>query len=200
MSQGTALLLAAGRGRRFGADKRLHEISEDWCLLSATLRCYLDAFGQVHCVTRPEDDTVRTTVAAQLSRRGYTNVRWIAAPQADGGMGFSLAAGANALSSRQDVLFVGLGDMPFVQLGTLSLLQQLTAREVVKHPRLILRPTHRARAGHPVAFAPQHLPALCELTSETGAKELLQAQAVRELAVADAGVLADVDRPEDLDR
>ena len=64
----------------------------------------------------------------------------------------------------------------------------------------IVIPVHRGRRGHPVAFGADFFPALAQLDGDVGARQLVAAHAaaVRELAVADAGILRDVDRPSDL--
>jgi molybdenum cofactor cytidylyltransferase len=61
-------------------------------------------------------------------------------------------------------------------------------------------PVHAGRRGNPVLWAAELFPQLLRLRGDSGARSLLSAnvEAVREVAVDDPGVLADVDTPQDL--
>ncbi|HEY7776275.1 MAG TPA: nucleotidyltransferase family protein, partial [Kineobactrum sp.] len=58
----------------------------------------------------------------------------------------------------------------------------------------------QGRRGHPVAFGRAWFGALASLSGDRGARALIQANPgkCRELAVADPGILLDIDRPSDL--
>jgi molybdenum cofactor cytidylyltransferase len=59
-------------------------------------------------------------------------------------------------------------------------------------------PVLDGRRGNPVGFGRVHLDALLALRGDRGARGLLQTCPVTEVAVRDAGILRDVDAPEDL--
>jgi molybdenum cofactor cytidylyltransferase len=61
-------------------------------------------------------------------------------------------------------------------------------------------PVYQGRRGNPVAFSRIHLQRLLQLSGDQGARKLLREFPVCEIAVDDAGILYDVDSPEDLSR
>jgi len=84
----TAILLAAGRGRRFDPDgarnKLLQRLPHGECVVAASARTLLAVFPRVVAVVPPADGGVRE--ALQLLGCEVTTC-----PDADGGMGLSLA-------------------------------------------------------------------------------------------------------------
>lgn len=182
-----ALVLAAGRARRFGSDKRLARLASGQTLLAATLARALEAFDDVRVVLRPGDDP------ATLAIDGRVRVLW--AEQADQGMGSSLAAGVRALEqSPAPAVAVLLGDMPWVQAPTLKQLKALC------NARQIVLPLHHGVRGHPVIFGRQFWPALACLQGDQGGKDIVRGahDACVQVPVEDAGVIRDVDQPRDI--
>ncbi|WP_312936710.1 NTP transferase domain-containing protein, partial [Pseudomonas sp.] len=108
-----ALVLAAGRGRRFGSDKRLAGLADGQALLAATLSRVQAQFDEVWVVIAGHDDAEALGVPPA--------VRVVHAQQADSGMGASLAAGIGALAgSGAEAAAVLLGDMPWLAGATLA--------------------------------------------------------------------------------
>jgi molybdenum cofactor cytidylyltransferase len=188
---GSALILAAGRGRRFGSDKRKARLPDGRTLLAATLERYASVFHQVRVVLRPGEALAEGCAAR--------SIQILAAPRWADGMGATLAAGIPACVDDAWV-FIGLGDMPWVRAETL---RQLVAafEEDPAQQRSIVQPVHAGRPGHPVGFRSVHFPALARLSGDQGARALVAAAPGRfALPVDDPGVLLDADTPEALDR
>ncbi|SDI05822.1 nucleotidyltransferase family protein [Pseudomonas panipatensis] len=184
MSAVVALLLAAGQGRRFGADKRLARLGDGRTLLAASLANARAAFSEVLVVVRADDEpgALGLPLASPLLR----------CAQAEAGMGHSLAAGVAALvDGAADSVAILLADMPWIAPATLA---QLAAQA---DPRRIVFPLYRGERGHPVLFGRAFWAELCALHGDEGARAVLQAHREAWLAVevADAGVLRDVDTP-----
>lgn len=59
-------------------------------------------------------------------------------------------------------------------------------------------PTWQGHRGNPVAFSRKYLPELLVLNGDQGARRLLQAFPVAEIAVDDPGIRMDIDTPADL--
>lgn len=182
-----ALMLAAGRGRRFGSDKRVARLADGRSLLAASVERAQQVFSQVHVLLRVEDDPQALGLAADC--------QVIRCAEADQGMGHSLSAGIRALAGQDaDAIAVLLADMPWIRTDSLQLLrEQATAERIVY-------PLYDGQRGHPVLFGRAFWPQLLSLTGDQGARELLQAHgpACHGVALSDSGVLRDVDRPEAL--
>lgn len=184
------LMLAAGRARRFGADKRRARLADGRSLLEASLaNAAAAAFAELVLVVRGDDELADLALPTAL--------RVVRAPLADRGLGASLAAGVAALGGHPAAaLAVLLGDMPWIDPATYARLIDEA------QPERIVQPRHAGRAGHPVLFGNAFWPALCALDGDTGARGLIQRhpEAHRLIEVNDPGVLLDIDRPADLQR
>lgn len=179
-----ALLLAAGRGSRFGSDKRRVRLADGRSLLATSLQRARQVFAEVWVVLRPEDDL------AALGLPADTPI--IRCHDADLGMGHSLAAGVRALRSEAaTAIAVLLADMPGIEPASLRLL-----REQADAERIVF-PLYRGRRGHPVLFGRAFWDELTQLRGDQGARALLQAHgdACHGLTLDDAGVLLDLDTP-----
>ena len=193
-----AVLLAAGRSRRFGTDKRRHVLPDGRSMLATTIDRYQQVFPTLRIVVSPRDiaqgpDQDRVAAPGLLESLGIVlrdTDTCIVATDADLGMGHSLAAGCAGINWT--FTFVGLADMPFVRVETLTTLVN-RARALAEDN--ILVPTFEGRRGHPVGFGQAHLPALCRLTGDQGARALFGTPRDVLLEVDDAGVLQDLDQP-----
>lgn len=187
-----ALILAAGLGRRFGADKRQALLPDGRTVLDAVLAQQARCFAHRWVVLRPGDGFGQTA----CERWGATPV-W--ADDADHGMGHSLSAGVRAImastpgpSPAQGVV-LSLADMPFVQDATLMALQQALA---LRSDPVV--PVHGGRMGHPRGLPMRLLPALTALQGDEGARRALDWSAAHRVELDDPGVLRDIDTPADL--
>ena len=200
MSGGTApglvgILLAAGRGERFGGDKLLAKAaarpdSADLageCIGVAACRNLLAAVPRVVAVVRPTD-------AALAAALGAAGARVVRCPDADDGMGASLAFGIEATRDAGGWL-VALADMPWVLPSTIARVAAAVAEGAP-----VAAPFHQGKRGHPVGFSAACYAGLSALTGDDGAKAVVAAHhnSLARIDVDDAGTLQDVDTPADL--
>ncbi|MBP8132730.1 MAG: nucleotidyltransferase family protein [Zoogloea sp.] len=187
MAQIVGLLLAAGQGRRFGSDKLLHLLDDGTPLAVASARKLKEACPRAIAVLRPE----QTTLAALLIAEG---LEVVICPEASAGMGHSLAAGVAASLGAAGWL-VALADMPFVQVATLR-----SVADALNAGAALAAPFHNGQRGHPVAFAARWRDELLVLTGDEGARAVVgnNRGLLSRIDTADAGVLRDVDTPQDL--
>lgn len=183
---GAALILAAGRSRRFGADKRRARLPDGRTLLAATVARYAAVFDRVLVVLRAGEPLPPDCAAP--------GVEAVPAPRADRGMGASLADGVGACAGA-DWLFVALGDMPWVQATTLQRLRH-AAERTPEGDDPVIRPVHAGRPGHPVGFRAPLFPALADLDGDTGARPVVRtAASILHVPVDDPGIHRDADTP-----
>ncbi|GHB06125.1 nucleotidyltransferase family protein [Modicisalibacter luteus] len=182
-----ALVLAAGHSRRFGADKRRIRLANGLTLLETTLALASCCFDDVWVVIRQGERPADLGIDA-----AYTVVN---APGDEIGLGTSLSVGARALIEAKPnatVVAVMLGDMPWVQPATCQALKRIASR------KRIARPRHAGQPGHPVMFGSDFWPVLARLRGDQGAREVLGMHPPAFIDVEDAGILRDVDVPDDL--
>lgn len=188
------VLLAAGRGVRFGGAKLMaplpraaHGVSAGTPLGAASALHLVAALGDVVAVVRRDDPILEGALAA-------TGARVVACDRADDGMGASLACGVRA-SADADGWIVALGDMPWLAPSTI-----MTVAQALREGAEIVAPAYGGQRGHPVGFAKACASALMQLAGDEGGRSIVRARqgAVRQVDVDDPGITGDVDRVEDL--
>ncbi|WP_069942284.1 nucleotidyltransferase family protein [Pseudomonas putida] len=184
-----ALVLAAGRSVRFGADKRRTLMADGRSLLVHSVERACAVFDDVRVVLREGERGEDLGLPA--------NCRVIASSDYTLGMGHSLAAGAASLvDSQAQAVAILLGDMPWLAPQTLA---RLAAAAEASY---IVLPLHGGQPGHPVLFGRDFWPALSGLMGDEGARSVVKAHLASciRVEVQDAGILQDVDQPEALHR
>lgn len=185
------ILLAAGKGSRFdpsGArNKLLQPLDDGDPVAVASAKNLLAALPRVVAVVRPQS----TALADALRTIGCMPT---VCAEAETGMAASLVHGLRHASDA-DGWVIALADMPHVSPGTIAALAGAIERGAD-----IAAPSYRGMRGNPVAFGRRHLPQLLLLQGDRGARELLKAHPVVEVAVDDPGIMRDIDTPADLER
>ena len=184
-----AIVLAAGKGERYGAIKPLIQIEGEPALsrILTTLR----AAGI-------DDILVVLGHAAERIRREVDlgGVRVLVNPNYETGMGGSLSLGIRSLSPSTKGFLILHADMPYVS--------QVTLRAVLGRANagaLIAAPIHRGRRGFPVYLHRSCCPGLLPtLHGEMGARGFIASNHCDLILteVDDPGCVWDIDRPEDL--
>ncbi len=187
MARIVGLLLAAGQGRRFGADKLRQPLADGTPVAVAAARGLKAACADCITVLRPEQDELARLIEAE----GLTVIRSAAALD---GMGHSLAAGV-AASPDADGWLVALADMPRIQVDTLC-----SVADSIASGAALAAPTYAGQRGHPVGFAARWRDALLALEGDEGARSIIRRNAglLHAIGTDDPGVLQDVDTPADL--
>ena len=180
------LLLAAGASRRFGTDKRYARLASGETVLESTIR-------SIQAAELPLLVALSNTDDRTLAMLRELRVDCCPCANSHLGMGATLAESVAQLTSWSGVL-VALADMPFVHAETYRLMAAQTASDRIAVPRF------EGQRGHPVGFGRLFYPALARLEGDEGARKLLQRHAAQVgfVDVSDAGILRDIDQPEDL--
>lgn len=189
-----ALILAAGLSRRMGRPKAFLPHRDpavtflDYLLASARL----GGADSVYVIGRIED----TALARATAVAGATYVA-NAAPER--GQLSSLLTGIDGIRD------IGVGSI-FVLPVDIPLISPEVVTKVVTAARsssaVIVRAAHAGRHGHPVLFKRPVFDEIRTADPTVGARAVVRADAGRvlEVEVDDAGVLEDVDTPEDYER
>ena len=185
-SSACVVVLAAGRGRRFGGPG--HKLQQPFArasVLGTTL-----AAVRASCLPM----VVVTVAELQDEVMQHASVRdtlLIPDSEARQGMARSIAAGVSSRAQASGWLILP-ADMPLIQPETLN----RVAEALPGHACVV--PYHGGRRGHPVAFSAELYSELMALSGDEGARRLLLRYPAREIDVDDAGILMDIDTQQDL--
>lgn len=191
------VLLAAGAGYRFDPSRpgrKLEVLVDGVSVAERSLSSLAPSTDAIVVVVRSTDSPLARFAAS----RSYVVVCPVLGDANHAGMGLSLAYGASCVIERfpaAATVVVALADMPWVSPATVEML--VTRSQTLD---AIVQPTYNGDKGHPVVFPARYLSELAACGADVGAKHILRAHAsnVHVLDVHDAGVIRDVDVPEDI--
>ncbi|KAA2244169.1 nucleotidyltransferase family protein [Salinarimonas soli] len=185
-----ALVLAAGRGSRFGeAPKLLAELDGRPLVRHVADAALASRASPVLAVTGHRADAIGAAL-------DDLPVRLLHNPAYSDGLSTSLRAGFAALAAEAEAVVVLLADMPRVTPALIDGL--IEAWEGAGRPVAAV-PVADGRRGNPVLLSATLAPAIARLTGDHGAGPLLRGlEGVLEVPVAGEGVLLDIDTPDAL--
>ena len=179
-----AIILAAGGSTRFGRPKQLLELEQE-TLVARAVRIARAAGLEPLVVLGHEADAV----AAAVDARTLVNPRW-----ADG-MGTSIAAGAEATRDEARTLTIVACDQVRVDARDLRRLHDALVGDVDSAAA-----RYAGVLGVPAVFRSSCFDALCALSGDVGARDLLRDTKVRTAAVDMPHAAHDMDYPTDVEQ
>jgi molybdenum cofactor cytidylyltransferase len=190
-----AIVLAAGAGRRFGGRKLTAHFEGRPLIAGALDAAFAAPARGVFLATDGDPDLAAIAKDHARTQGREDDLRVIVVPEAAEGMGASLRTAVAALPGDADGVFVFLGDMPCVPPEIPHALALALGGDFG-----LAAPRVGDRRGHPVLFGRAHFEALRALSGDTGAQQIVGGAGARLALIdtLDAGVLFDVDRPQDL--
>jgi molybdenum cofactor cytidylyltransferase len=177
----TALLLAAGRGTRFGGRKLLAELDGTPIVRAAAERVLAARPAELVVVVAPDDGAVRAALDG-------LPLRFADAPPGEG-LAASLRAGVDAAHPATRRILVALGDQPRVDPA-------VVARILAAPDAPIVVPSYRGTRGHPVRFDVALAAELRAVEGDRGARDVVARERGRVVELfVDAEAPDDVDTP-----
>ena len=187
-----AVILAAGRSTRMGANKLLAPLEGKPVVRHVAEAALASRAGPVLVITGHDD--------AEL-RRALDGVAVTFVPNADyqEGMASSLKAGIAAVPASAAAALILLGDMPLV---TPRLIDRLIDNYAAQPELKAVTPVAEGRRANPVLIARALFGEIEGLSGDVGARRVLEeaGEGVLEIMVDEDAVLLDVDTPEALAR
>lgn len=184
-----AVVPAAGRSRRMGREKILLPFGGVTMLETVLAKLAAADVSRTVVVLRP--DFPEAEVRARAAGAAV-----VVNPDPDEEMLVSIRLGITALEDSVDAFFVWPADHPAVRLATI--------RELARHAgnELAVIPVFSGGRGHPAVLGAGLVPDVDRIPANSGLRQLwrTRADAVRELAVDDPGVLENLDDPETYER
>jgi len=180
------VVLAAGRSSRARPrNKLLHAVGGQPMVRRVAETALVARLAPVIVVTGFEAEKVRAALAG-------LEVAFVHNDDFAAGMGGSIGVGVAALPAAAKAAVILLGDMPDVKPSTVA---ALIAAFDAAAGKDICVPVAGGKRGNPVLFGRGHFARLQSISGDRGGRTIVEAHAatVAEVAVADAGVLADYD-------
>ena len=182
-----AIVLAAGRSTRMGANKLAADLSG-----KPVIAHVVDAIAEAGLpaplvVLGHEPQMVRDALRGR-------DARFVEAPAYAQGLSQSIRSGIEAAAPDALAAIICLGDMPLIPP---DLLRSMAARATATS---ILVPRFRGRPGNPVLWGRAWFPRLMALGGDAGARTLMGdlTDSIGYIDCEDAGICRDVDTPEAL--
>lgn len=186
------ILLAAGFSLRFGSTNKLLQCLPDGRPIAlASAENLIKAIPVSIAVLRPKNkDLTELLINAGL--------RIVFCREDDQEMADSLATGIRFsvnFEAANDGFVIALADMPYIQTETIV----AVANKVADGASIVI-PTYQNQRGHPVGFSAKFRSELENLQGDEGARSIIQRYTDEHLLLPtdDAGILVDIDRPNDL--
>ena len=187
----TGVVLAAGRSRRMGAPKALLDVGGETFMAHAVGALLGGGCAGVIAVVGPDSDATADT--ARAAGAGV-----LVNPDADAQQIDSLRLAIQALLPGTEALIETPVDFPRIDENIVrSLIDSFSDQ-----PAPIVIPTYEGKHGHPTLFAHSVWPELLADPLPEGARTVVHAHRgdLREVPVANSGILFDVDTPDDYSR
>ena len=186
MSLTAAVVPAAGLSRRMGREKILLPFGRSTLLETILETLAAAGVTQIVAVLRPD-------LPEAADRARHSGARVVFNPHPEEEMLESIRLGLREIRSDVAAVFIWPADHPAVSTGTIAML----ARSA--DPARALIPSWRSRRGHPALVGKQLFPSIEEIPPGEGLRHLwrTKSEAVVEIPVEDAGVVRNVDTPED---
>jgi len=182
------IVLAAGKGTRFGGDKMLHPVQSHngeilpMGLLSAlNLKPWVD---EVICVVRAQD-------AELIALYGQHGFKTHISEYFELGLSASLVAGIQA-SAEASMYVLALGDMPFINVKTYESIRDAIDKS---NKDKIIQPKFNNKPGHPIVFPKRLKRELLSLQGDVGARSIVKKELknLMTVDVNDQGIHWDLD-------
>ena len=185
-----ALLLAAGKSSRMGANKMLAEIDGRPMVARTAQRLLASHARPIVAVIGNQADAVDAAL-------GKLPVERVLNPDFAEGLATSLVRGVSALPADIDGVIVCLGDMPLIAGRDID---RLIAAFNPLEGRSIVVPTRRGQRGNPILWSRQFFPEMLALKGDQGARKLIgeHADLVVEIEMDNDAIFIDIDTPEAL--
>jgi molybdenum cofactor cytidylyltransferase len=183
-----AVVLAAGRSRRFGRSKLL-EVLDGQPLVRRAAELARTVCGDRTAIVTGYDGNAVRTAACDAAQFVIVNDRH------EYGIGLSIALAAKAVAHAADALLLVFADQPLITAEHLqALIEEWSGADDE-----IVTTAYAGTQGPPVLFPRAAFGALGALTGDEGAKRVLQDPAFRVRTVPFEDAAIDIDTPADLE-
>lgn len=182
-----AIVLAAGYSSRANAFKMTLPMGQ-MSVLEQTISKFDGLCSRVIVVAGFQAEIIQEEIAKIISNNAYSfQIKFVYNENFNQGMFHSIQKGCNEVNAP--TFFITPGDCPLVKKETVQLL--------AKHKGNVVIPSFDYKGGHPIKLSSEVKQKILETNPESKLRVVLGGFEKQYMNVEDAGVLMDVDTPED---
>ncbi|MGE7595586.1 nucleotidyltransferase family protein [Peribacillus frigoritolerans] len=182
-----AIVLAAGYSSRANAFKMTLPMGQ-MSVLEQTISKFEGLCSRVIVVAGFQAGIIQEEIVKIISENAYSfQIEFVYNENFDQGMFHSIQKGCNEVNAP--TFFITPGDCPLVKKETVQLL--------AKHKGNVVIPSFDYKGGHPIKLSSEVKQKILETNPESNLRVVLDGYEKQYMNVDDAGVLMDVDTPED---
>ncbi|MDM5223487.1 nucleotidyltransferase family protein [Peribacillus sp. NJ11] len=182
-----AIVLAAGYSSRANAFKMTLPMGQ-MSVLEQTISKFEGLCSRVIVVAGFQAKIIQEEIAKIISENAYSfQIKFVYNENFNQGMFHSIQKGCNEVNAP--TFFITPGDCPFVKKETVQLL--------AKHKGNVVIPSFDYKGGHPIKLSSEVKQKILETNPESNLRVVLGGYEKQYMNVDDAGVLMDIDTPED---
>ncbi|MFE4133710.1 NTP transferase domain-containing protein [Peribacillus sp. YIM B13482] len=185
-----AIVLAAGYSSRANAFKMTLPMGQmgQMSVLEQTISKFEGLCSRVIVVAGFQAEIIQEEIAKIISKNAYSfQIMFVYNENFNQGMFHSIQKGCNEVNAP--TFFITPGDCPLVKKDTVQLL--------AKHKGNVVIPSFDYKGGHPIKLSSEVKQKILETNPESNLRVVLGGYEKQYMNVDDAGVLIDVDTPED---
>lgn len=185
----SAVILAAGEGKRFGGLKQIYKL-DNKPLLEVVIGLVSPLFDETILVLGYQAERIVSNIDLGDNIKTVINSRYRE------GMSVSINKALSILSYKTTHFAIFLGDMPYIKKETvLELKKYLDLQK-----RQIIAPIYKGKRGFPVLFSKDFVGDFLSIKGDKGARDLINKEKkyLTLVEVNDCGVIKDIDRQKDL--
>jgi molybdenum cofactor cytidylyltransferase len=182
-----AIVLAAGYSSRANAFKMTLPMGQ-MSVLEQTISKFEGLCSRVIVVAGFQAEIIREEIAKIINENTYSfQIEFVYNENFNQGMFHSIQKGCKEVNAP--TFFITPGDCPLVKKETVQLL--------AKHKGNVVIPSFDYKGGHPIKLSSEVKQKILETNPESNLRVVLDGYEKQYMNVDDAGVLMDVDTPED---
>ncbi|PAL11188.1 nucleotidyltransferase family protein [Peribacillus simplex] len=182
-----AIVLTAGYSSRANAFKMTLPLGQ-MSVLEQTISKFEGLCSRVIVVAGFQAEIIQEEIAKIISENAYSfQIKFVYNENFDQGMFHSIQKGCSEVNAP--TFFLTPGDCPLVKKETVQLL--------AKHKGNVVIPSFDYKGGHPIKLSSEVKRKILETDPESNLRVVLGGYEKQYMNVDDAGVLMDVDTPED---
>ncbi|WP_152608146.1 nucleotidyltransferase family protein [Halalkalibacter okhensis] len=191
-----AVILAAGTSSRMGTTKQLLKIDGKILLERVLEQVLLHPFEKVVVVLGHQSKEIKESMKITSKK-----VSWIYNSNYRLGQSTSFLTGLEHIDSACPSVVFFLSDQPFIKNATVTnVINEGRRRVKVNSAPFVVRPYYDQKPGHPIFWGNIKDVDFSRLTGDLGGRGILSSVKKVKLIVNDAGILFDIDTPEDYHR